>query len=89
MPTSASSPNGSALSLPPTQVLYNASAERVFDWLCPRLYRLDPDDPRWGCQTEHGVSMPDRLPLSGASLTHDALFLMTGPEGWQWRPAAT
>ena len=54
----------------------------MFDWLCPRLYRLDPEDATWGQETEHGVTMPDRLPRTGASLTHDALYLMTGPEGF-------
>lgn len=61
----------------------------MFDWLCPRLYKLDPDDAAWGQETEHGVTMPDKLPLTGASLTHDALFLMTGPEGFGWRAADT
>lgn len=53
----------------------------MLDFLCPRLYNLDRNDSRWGKIDDEGVTFPDRLPLSGAALSHDSLYLMTGPGG--------
>lgn len=51
------------------------------DFLCPHLYKLDRFDFSWGKISDQGVSYPDRLPLSGAALSHDSLYLLTGPTG--------
>ena len=51
------------------------------NFLCPRLYNLDRNDTRWGKIGDEGVTFPDRLSLSGSSLSHDSMYLMTGPEG--------
>ena len=52
------------------------------DYLYPRLYKLDYTSATWGQVTDEMITLPDRLPLSGASLSHDHLFLMTGPSGY-------
>ena len=53
--------------------------------LYPRLYKLDYTSSTWGWSAEEeeegSVKLPDRLPLSGSSLSHEHLFLMTGPFG--------
>ena len=63
-----------------TQLCYNTSAVRVFDFLYPRLYCLDPNDSTWGTDGDF-IPLPPRLPLSGASLSNDRVFLLTGMDG--------
>ena len=46
----------------------------------PRLYRLDEAKSDWGEENEGHLVMPDRLPCSGAALTHDGVFLLACDE---------
>ena len=64
------------------QILYNCTQERVMDYLYPHLYCLDEDNDSWGQDQIDWVTMPDRLPLSGKSLSHTKLFILSGESGW-------
>ena len=59
---------------------YTQSAERVLNAVYPRLYRLDEAESDWGEAIEGHLVMPDRLPCSGAALTHDGVFLLACDE---------
>ena len=59
---------------------YTQSAERVLNAVYPRLYRLDEAKSDWGEEIEGHLVMPDRLPCSGAALTHDGVFLLACDE---------
>ena len=48
----------------------------------PRLYHLDEAKSDWGEEVEGHIVMPDRLPCSGAALTHDGVFLLVCDEAW-------
>lgn len=52
------------------------------DYLYPHLYCLDEDNDSWGQDQIDWVTMPDRLPLSGKSLSHTKLFILSGESGW-------
>lgn len=63
------------------QLCYNCTLERVLDFIYPHFYQLKEDDLSWGVETDEFVTLPTRLPLSGAALSHDGIFLLTGREG--------
>ena len=56
---------------------YTGSAETVLNALYPRLYRLDEAKPEWGQENEGYMVMPDRLPCSAVSLSHDGVYLLS------------
>ena len=64
---------------------YTGSAETVLNALYPRLYRLDEAKPEWGQENEGYMVMPDRLPCSAVSLSHDGVYLLACNEACVWR----
>ena len=64
---------------------YTGSAETVLNALYPRLYRLDEAKSEWGQENEGYMVMPDRLPCSAVSLSHDGVYLLACNEACVWR----
>ena len=52
----------------------------MLDFVYPHFYALEEMDLQWG-NGEEFIQLPKRLPLTGANLSHDGIFLLTGPEG--------
>ena len=53
----------------------------MLDFVYPHLYALDETDPYWGVGGDEYIPLPSRLPLSGANLSLESVYLMTGEEG--------
>lgn len=60
------------------QLCYNCTLEKVLDFIYPHFYQLKEEDSNWGIENEEYINLPSRLPLTGAALSHDGLFVLTG-----------